>query len=57
MLFDDPDQHGRFVETFLVESWAKHLRQHIASRGFRRNILDSVLYAFKWDVMPLKSII
>ena len=27
MLFRDPAQEGRFVETFVVESWAEHLRQ------------------------------
>ena len=27
-LFEDPDAPGRYVETFVVESWAEHLRQH-----------------------------
>lgn len=27
-LFADPAQPGRYLETFLVESWAEHLRQH-----------------------------
>ena len=27
-LFEDPDVPGRYVETFVVESWAEHLRQH-----------------------------
>jgi MFS family permease len=27
-LFADPAQPGHFVETFLVESWAEHMRQH-----------------------------
>jgi len=27
-LFRDPAQPGRFVESFLVETWAEHLRQH-----------------------------
>jgi hypothetical protein len=27
-LFADPAQPGRYVETFLVESWAEHMRQH-----------------------------
>jgi hypothetical protein len=27
-LFEDPDSPGRYVETFVVESWAEHLRQH-----------------------------
>jgi MFS family permease len=27
-LFADPAQPGRYMETFLVESWAEHMRQH-----------------------------
>lgn len=27
-LFEDPDTPGRYVETFVVESWAEHMRQH-----------------------------
>lgn len=27
-LFEDAERPGRFVETFLVESWTEHLRQH-----------------------------
>jgi quinol monooxygenase YgiN len=27
-LFADPAQPGRYLETFLVESWAEHMRQH-----------------------------
>src|SRR5947209_2217193 len=27
-LFADPAQLGRYMETFLVESWAEHMRQH-----------------------------
>lgn len=27
-LFEDPDVAGRYVETFVVESWGEHLRQH-----------------------------
>jgi hypothetical protein len=27
-VFEDASEAGRFVETFLVESWLEHLRQH-----------------------------
>jgi MFS family permease len=27
-VFEDPAEEGRFLETFLVESWLEHLRQH-----------------------------
>ena len=27
-VFEDPGERGRFVETFLSDSWADHLRQH-----------------------------
>jgi quinol monooxygenase YgiN len=27
-LFEDAANNGRFIETFLVESWLEHLRQH-----------------------------
>jgi hypothetical protein len=27
-LFADPAEPGRYFETFLVESWAEHMRQH-----------------------------
>ena len=27
-MFEDAAEHGRFLETFLVESWLEHLRQH-----------------------------
>ena len=27
-LFEDPDAGGRYIETFVVESWAEHMRQH-----------------------------
>jgi hypothetical protein len=27
-IFEDPSEKGRFVETFLSDSWVDHLRQH-----------------------------
>ena len=44
-LFEDPAQPGRFIESFLVESWGEHLRQHeritVADRA-----LEDRAYAF-----------
>jgi hypothetical protein len=27
-MFEDTSEQGRFLETFMVESWLEHLRQH-----------------------------
>ena len=27
-LFEDPAQDGRFIETFLTDSWLEHMRAH-----------------------------
>ena len=27
-IFEDAAEEGRFIETFMVESWIEHLRQH-----------------------------
>jgi hypothetical protein len=27
-VFEDPAKEGRFIETFLTDSWLDHLRQH-----------------------------
>ena len=37
-LFRDPAQPGRFVESFLVETWAEHLRQHARATESDRDI-------------------
>ncbi len=29
-IFEDPAEEGRFIETFLTDSWLEHLRQHSA---------------------------
>src|SRR5690606_20016217 len=28
-LFEDPANPGRYLESFLVESWGEHMRQHL----------------------------
>ncbi len=41
-LFHDPAEPGRFVETFLVESWAEHMRQHRRATEADREIEERV---------------
>jgi MFS family permease len=40
--FEDAAEEGRFVETFLVESWLEHLRQHERVTNADRILQDSV---------------
>jgi len=42
-LYSDPADPERFVETFLVESWGEHLRQHTRITERDRNIEERVL--------------
>jgi MFS family permease len=42
-LFRDPAEPGRFVESFLVESWAEHLRQHARGTASDREIVQCIL--------------
>jgi MFS family permease/quinol monooxygenase YgiN len=37
-LFRDPAEPGRFIESFVVESWAEHLRQHARATESDREI-------------------
>jgi MFS family permease len=39
-LFADPAQPGHYTETFLVESWAEHMRQHARVTGEDRRAQD-----------------
>jgi MFS family permease len=41
-LFEDVAEEGRYVETFVVESWAEHLRQHERATVADRHIWDRV---------------
>jgi len=44
-LFRDTDSPSRFIETFIVDSWAEHLRQH--SRLTRADrIIDDLVQSF-----------
>jgi MFS family permease len=41
-LFEDPAQEGRYVETFLTDSWIEHLRLHHRVTNADRDIEQSV---------------
>jgi MFS family permease len=41
-VFEDAAEHGRFLETFLVESWIEHLRQHERVTNADRLVQDVV---------------
>ena len=41
-LFQDTEYPGRFVENFIVESWAEHLRQHDRVTHMDKTIQEKV---------------
>jgi hypothetical protein len=41
-IFEDVAQPGRFLETFLLESWLEHLRQHERVTNADRVMEESV---------------
>ena len=41
-VFEDLAQPGRFVETFMLDSWIEHLRQHARVTQADRELQDSV---------------
>jgi MFS family permease len=42
-IFEDIAQKGRFLETFMLDSWLEHLRQHERVTDADRNIQESAL--------------
>jgi MFS family permease len=50
-VFEDAAREGRFVETFLVESWLEHLRQHERVTRADRAAQDAV-YSYQTDGTP-----
>lgn len=50
-LYSDPAEPGRFIETFIVESWAEHLRQHGRGTEADRKIEERV-FAFHLEDGP-----
>ena len=41
-VFEDLARPGRFVETFMLDSWIEHLRQHARVTQADRELQDSV---------------
>lgn len=41
-VFADPAQPGHYVETFMVESWAEHIRQHARFTNEDRAVQDRI---------------
>jgi MFS family permease len=52
-LFADPAKPGHYVETFLVESWAEHMRQHARHTNVDRTAQDLVRSFHLGDSSPL----
>jgi quinol monooxygenase YgiN len=50
-VFEDAAEPGRFVETFLLESWMEHLRQHERVTNADRVIQEAV-WRFNLDGEP-----
>jgi Transmembrane secretion effector len=51
-LFADPAQPGRYLETFLVESWAEHMRQHARVTNEDRAVQERVRSFHLGDAPP-----
>lgn len=54
-LFKDTSDPGRYLETFIVESWLEHLRQHERVTVADRELLDWVLTFHIGDKPPVVS--
>jgi MFS family permease len=52
-LFADPARPGRYLETFLVESWAEHLRQHARVTNEDRAVNERVRSFHLGDAPPV----
>jgi hypothetical protein len=52
-LFADPAHPGRYLETFLVESWAEHLRQHARVTNEDRAVNERVRSFHLGDAPPV----
>lgn len=54
-LFKDTADPGRYVETFVVESWLEHLRQHERVTAHDSDLQDQVLKYHIGDNLPVVS--
>lgn len=50
-IFEDAAEEGRFVETFMVESWVEHLRQHERVTDADR-VLQEAVHRFHMESKP-----
>jgi MFS family permease len=50
-LFEDPAVEGRFVETFLTDSWLEHLRAHERVTQADK-LLEQIVFRFQVDGQP-----
>jgi hypothetical protein len=50
-LFEDAAEEGRFLETFLLDSWIEHLRQHARVTHADRELQEAV-HRFQADGPP-----
>ena len=50
-LFEDPAQEGRFMETFLTDSWLEHLRSHERVTQADR-LLEQIVWRFQVEGEP-----
>ena len=51
-LFEDAARPGRFIESFMVESWAEHLRQHERSTMTDRRQEEKAVAFHRGDGLP-----
>ena len=54
-LFGDTADLGRFIETFVVESWAEHLRQHERMTAVDRGVRDRATAFHIGEAPPIVS--
>ena len=50
-MFEDAAEEGRFLETFFIESWLEHLRQHQRVTNADR-VLQNMVHQFHVEGAP-----